>query len=1168
MATFEDIAQEQGATISTVGEQGQEILPVDNGLPESTMSNYFDVVSPFGVIYQNPELRYRSTMNQGGVDINNPEFTKLFEEADGEGKVALSEATSMEHAYAIAGRRREFQESSEIIAQDPLLVQIGMGLVPALASPTTVLPLGAIGNTAKIGMMVNKLGKVGAGVAVGAATGATANVIDESLFEAQGMQYNYLTAAAIGMGFGGLLGGVSGALSGPYAKNHAKNLSAEGDTFTKDFANDPSIEVRFDENGIIQVVGTEDVGQQSKFGLDYIPYFGKYFRSDVHTVYQGENSAMRSEMTKWANATVSRKDSKGNVVANTWNAQNEKAVVQGYHNTARMNVKDIYSTAKRSGEYKGSYDDFIADVSREYTLAGSKQENDVLTKLYPMAEGLKVQGGYKAQKALGDYQQPVPFTRDETGKFNDLTEAQAIQLEENRAILTQYEADTAPIREQNTQVDNAINTYMDQARAEGKFAANNKPDTARLEAEYRQSLEDTIGQSRQAIPEVDLPHAIRDTDVQLRERSKAEMAEFKEELKATTKAEYDAQYKEMRDKLYAEHPPMFKGSQAIQKAATEFQGYHGKVRKAGINSNLKELVNTAEGKLYRARAWNFEGIKNGDIDEATAKASLHKALASHPNQANYTAEQLTTSVDVIYEKLQVGAFDLKSLTTTYAMPNNLPFEGMLQSRQWKLDESQLGDLIKDNLEDVTGAYSYKMSGRVAVGKVTDGKEWEEYMDEMWERIRESGNVSDEEVKAFQRTVEDTVGTLRMNTMSGTPAWTWTRNLMSANSARLGGGFGGNQFIELAANIAMNGMSSLVNGRFKATWQGAGSMLYRGRAPEDEFTQAMVASGFLESALHTSRINRQTDAEMGLNPGMLEKNLHGVQDMVMKANGMRYFTAVMEDYAGGSIMTQIIDMSKKTQLGNAEIARLARWGLSPEQAKSLGADFGKHYDPKAGKFDLDQFTPENQSLFQMAIQNGVSEMVVQGDSIHTPNWMKTPGPMLKLMTQFMRFPLIAQETLLRKGMQEDQARFVGGIIASTATYMALKYTREQASIAAGFTQEIDAKYDYFGFDSEDARRRGVLGSFNYNANLGFMSSLWNYGALLTGNPDLGKDYQYDKGVSAAFGPTVSWANDFIKLTTSAYNGEFGTDKDQMILKGGAPFLSLPIISEGFTSMIKD
>jgi len=1124
----------------------------------------FNTMSSPAIVFNNPSLDYKAGSMTGRVDIEDPTFKSLYEAADGEGKKALAGAHSLDHAIVIAGRREIFADSSKATAENPLHVQLGMGVVAGMVNFSSAIPMGYLGATVKLGKQVSRARNLAMGVGFGAATGATLNVADEALFEAQGMQHDYLSAFAIGLGLGGALGGIGGALAGPYKKGHAEALSSDGDTFTKDFDRDPDIIVDIDENGIPRIVGQADIAQQSKFGLDYIPYFGKFFRSDVHTVFQDPSQVLRTEGSKFSNATVAHRDNTGKVLPSGWTAQNEKGIVQGLNNTNRVEIMDVYTRARADG-YKGSYDDYVQEVSTAYTNASSRQEIAVNTKLIPEAQALKKKSNEEVRRLTKEHsEEQLPKVKDEaTGKERDLTEDEYILTENDRVTQEAYTRELEDVESWNQGLVDDIADELQTLRESKKFS---NQELADIEAEL-------VAKTAERIEVLPIAPIKTGPEVTLKNHTARKQVEFAEALKEKYQLELDEAIRKRTNELYAKYKPEFEGSSFIREGGASYQKFFSSVLEKGQEANLGDLSNISSDRLYRPRTWNFAGISNGDVGKPEAISRLTKALTNHPNQAGMTKQELDEAAEYIYRQIEKAGFNLDSMTTTFAIPDSMPFEGMLRSRKYKLDESQLGDMLKDQLEDLSGAYTYKMSGRIAVSKATDGRVIDgdskrEYFTEVQEKMLDEGTYTKDGLQAFQRVVDDTLGTLRMNPESHTPKWTWTRNIMAANSARLGTGFGGNQFIELGANVAMLGVRSMVNGRMGAVWKNQARMLYRGRKADDAYSNAMVAAGFLETSLHTSRVNRYSDAEMGLNPGFWEKKLHGVQDVVMKGNGMRYFTSVMEDYTGGAIMTNLSAMAKKESLSNADIARLGRWGFNHQSAREFAKDLDMYYKPKEGIFELEKFSPQNQTKFQMAIQNGVSEMVVQGDSIHAPNWMKFPQPALKLMTQFMRFPLIAQETLMRRGWQEDQALFYSGLVSSTMIFMGLKYVREQIAIQAGWKDEMDAKYDYFGRYGEEAIRRGVLQSFNYNANLGFMSSLWNKGAILSGNPELGNDYAYGKGVGALLGgPTGGIVDDFNKLTTSAAEGTLGSDKDQMVLMGWAPKV-IPQVQDAFSSFIKD
>ena len=1063
----------------------------------STGKDYWNTGNLFGLQYNNPKLRYDSTADDSNtLDTQDPAFRSVYDVADIQTKREMIKARSSSHAIKIAGRRRVQAENQRAIDQDGFGKQLLYNFFPALASPTTFIPIAGIaGKAFQVGKQVNNALRIANMANVGAITGATANVIDEALLGAQGMETHMLSAGLVGAGFGGTLGIIGGALAGPYRKTHAEAMSREGDTFTSDFERDPNFKTEIDEDGLVKIVHineemTPQIGRQGKGLTDYIPFLGKFLKSDVTIVYQSDSSVLRGEMSQISGSTVAFKDRDDNVIPTPLNAVNDMKSSDGVLLRLKKELEDSYHEG-----VTGSYSDFIDEVSTMYTKAAMEQEIKVYKQVDSLIKEIKEQFNKEMKEAKAKQQEASWYYKDPVdGKHKPVTEEM-------------ISTDTVP---------------------EGAFTK--KP-------------------------------------------TKKDTKLFNEEIENNYRTQMDEEINMRVDEVYEATPARFEGTPQHVKAAESYRSYYQKSLKKGQEVGIKELGGLSPNRLYRPRAWDFKAIKSGKIPEAEVRARLRDALESHPNQAGLSKTDMDKAVEETLLTLQNSVFDLNNLKTSWLVSKDVPFAKMLRNRKIKLDETKLGPLLKENLQDTTGAYHYKTKGRQALANrlgIVDDESADIYMKNLRQRLQDEGNIfTKEEFAAFERTIKDVTGDLRMNQLSDTPAWTWARNLSAYNSTRLGGGFGGNQFIELASNLMFNGISALTSGRMGASFKNAGKLLYTKGKVDDQVTNAMINSGFLETALHPHRSNRFSDGDSGFNSGWLENGLNGINDSLQKWNAMRYFTAAMEDHTGGMIMEQISTMAKRGSLSGAELSRLGRWGLTPADAKSLAKDLDKYYSPSEGRLELHKFSERNQVKFQQAIQNGISEMVVQGDSIHVPAWMKTPGPLLRLFTQFMRFPLIANEVLLRKGMSDEQAKFYGAIIASTMTYMGLKYVREQASIQAGLIHESDAKFDYFGYNSDEALMRGIGGSLNYNAQLGMMSSLWNIGANATGNSELGRDYASNNQMEAFMGPTFGGtATDILALTKSLADGEIGSERDMMRVKSAIMLNNLPIIDEALKAVVKE
>ena len=987
---------------------------------ESTSLDYWQTLNPASIPYVNPELRYDwKTDFSGDMNVEDEEFKSLYETADVATRRAMLTSNNTSDAIKTAQRRDIFLASQAAIEQDSLLTQIGMGAIPALASPSTLIPFGTLFKGAQVANLTSRLQRTAGLTGIGAVAGATANVIDESLFDMQGMPTNYLGAAGVGALFGGGGGALVGVLTGPTKRNASRALDPENDTFSQDYTKDNTMRIDYDEDGNVKVV-LEDVGQMKKSGIDRIPYIGEWLRSDVHTVYQGDSNILRGYMGRLADPTVAKVDSQGNVIPNKETAKNFQKSLDGKANILNANIGQILEEAKLDG-YNGTRDSLLQETWTSYITALNKQRTDLASHIKQRIADIPTEG------------------LDEAGK---------------RALL-------------------------------------------------------------------------------------------KKTREATTE-------------FYDNYTPKFEGGSHAIKSSEAHMKYFQDMLDSGQALKMKGVDSIHKNRLYLPRTYNHRAIHKGDVSQATVKSEVRAGLVNDARNQNMTGAQLDKAVDEIVRMIDDTTFDLNFLTTSMLV-KDLPFEGRLKAQRLFLNESFMPSILKTDMDDLVGAYHYQMRGRQGLQFAFGDWNPQKIMEDIKQEHVDKGILdSPKEIQAFERVLHDVLGTLRMNQLADTPAWSFTRNIASYNSARLGGGFGGNQAIELVASVMMQGVQALTSGRMMKSLKNTSSLLYGGKKTDDSFTNYIIGSGYMENALHTSRINRYGDSDAGFNSGWLENKLNWTNDKLMKYNGMRYFLGVMEDYTGGAIVTQL-------KTGNYNTKRIARWGLTDSQAKNLGTKLKEV--TKDDGWDLSQLSVTERDQLQLAITKGIEEVVVQGDSVHLPNWMKAPTPFVKLLTQFMRFPMIAQETLLRRGMTDEQAQLVAGTFGSVMAYVGLKYLREQASINVGIMHEADSKYDYENYRSADWTR--VVGeALNYTAPLGMLSSGFNYGAILTGNNELGREWSSKNGMSALLGPTGGLGEDIIQLMRSGAEGTLGTDRDFKRFRSMLPFMNFPIIKEGGDVIIEE
>lgn len=1109
-------------------------------IPESSMQDYFNVLS-LGVMTDNPETQAElADLKRTGFDWADEGFKTIFEGADIETKREMLTARNNADAMKIYERRLIFNDSSRRVAEDGLVTQIAMGAIPALASPTTLLPFGAV---AKVAQTANKARKIKS-VVVGATTATTANLIDEALLDQQGMPTNYLSVAGTSMVLGGGLGLFGAMLANPKsAAMTADNILATGNKLDKEFVSD---------NFVTIDRGTETllIPKLNKTVYDKIPGLGEWFKSPITKMYQSDNEAVRAIASRISNPTVSMKDANGDfIIIPKTGADVKQEIIGNFNSSINVPISQLYGQWKAAG-WKGSRADFNKEVYRVYTeesnrlASGAKVFGDENAK----ADLASIDESFKAQAK--EAEMPEVFYRDSKGKYQPYSqelmakqEQQAIDLKSAEDNFVNFrDVEIPKMKEDNKFI---IELRQELLKAEGMKGAELRTAMKEFRAERKQVLQQEIAAKRAELRAEIKAKKFKVITPVFRKPSKKKLEAKKAELKEQRAYEREAAREKWVQKYYDDNQPTFKTKDPIiTEGAKVYAKYFDDMLEKGQNLKIKELMNSKKGRLYSPRNWDFDAIAKAPKEMVIQK--LKQAVQSDARNEYSSQKALDDDVEDLYRILidkntQAVMGQGKGYYT-----KDLPFEKRLSERKLYVDESKLGNLVHNNFEDISGMYNYFMSGRMAVQHAfSDAVTKDGDLD----LSTVTKDLDAKDVKVVTNTIDDLLGVRRINQYGNDVSWQLSRNLMTYNSARLMGGAGGNQLIEMATIAMMNISRGIVYKKFSQSAQNVSKMLYKEQGAQSDLGRVLLNSGYLESALHAHRANRLADTEAGFNPKMWESALDNLADFQMKYNGQRYFTALAEDLSGGAIIEYIKRASPRDE------ALFSRWGLNMDDVQGLK----KVLDEDDVNF-LDRMSPKQLDKFQLAVNRGVSEWVVQPNSVHLPDWFKGAGPMAKLVFQFMKFPMIAQETLMRRGWTEDRAGMIAGIVGGATMYTTLKYLREEASVSLGFTDEIDRKYDIF--NDTDQFNRTLMESMNYMANLGMFTTAWNYGNAALQRPELGREWANRNAIEAIGGPTVGLVQDVSDIGSRIVNdGDFTSERQMNSFRQLVPFMAVPGISEG-------
>ena len=1166
---------------------------------ESTFRDSWITLNPMGLSMYEPDLMYNpyETGYAHDFDYNDPEFKSEFEKASPETRKAMVFADNKSDAINIARRRRIFEESQKAISQDGLLTQLAMGVIPAMASPSSLLPAGSAMKAVQTAKYINRLNRLVKIGTVGAVTGAVANIADEAIFDVQGMPTSYMSAGLVGATFGGGLGLLSGALSGPRSAKLADSLDPANDSYTKDFDIDPSIRT-VNEDGSIKITEM-NVPKMQETILDKIGFWKTAFVSDIHKAYMSADSIIRKFMARGANPTISLRDADGNLIPIKNTAHDMQKIFDGYFSKFDNNFNNLYYEYSQKTSNPLSIDEFRLEVERVYTDEMTRQRNiveaEIRDQLDSVVEDLETE--LKAKTDELKKQDSEWYYTDEEGNLQKTTP------EMMEALLTgEVKSVENPLPEFPMEFGKATPRYYGKKLVfpdditKAIYIAGGKGQQAGKYADWltevtgwdighiRDMRNDMLGNIKKQprnIKEIKFDSYVPDelrtkSEVPVIDESTLTLVDKKSKEVQTEIAklqeEYQAKVDEIADKIREDAYNSFeidfsregKIDPYFVKASEEIKKYTNKMHRDGKKFGLESFQKIPENQLYYPRMYDLDKIRNGEVSEVVAKQQIKDGIAndvrnqvknkdgSYRPLTNEELDELTTEV---YNKLRERSWDMHNMTVSFNS-SDFGLGSRLKGRKLYLDESKLTDLLIKDPSVVMTSYHYGMRGTLGLqygyGVDTPNKVMELLKKTAEEEGIDPLSLKQDDLDSLHRAVQDIYGTLRMNTLSNTKAWEWTRNLQTYNSLRLMGGAGANQVIELIGAVASTGVRELFNGRLGKSLKTTSDMLFSEIKKGDEFNEFMLNIGYMQDALHQHNINKFADVDVGLNPTFIEKVLTGMNEKFMKYNGMRYFVAVSEDFIGSTIVTRLKN-------GTASLEDIARWGLTKAEADNLTKALKGVISEE--QWALSKLSKKNQALLQLAVSRGLDELIIQGNSLHLPNWMKAPPPVAKLMTQFMRFPMLANEILLRRGLTDDKARILSGAIASSVTFMMLKYVREQIAINMGLMDEADRQHDIFNDDEQ--LQNTFLQSLNYVGQLGMLYEAGiNKPATFLGLAEPGRDWAQDSFAGTLTGPTASLVDDVSKTLVRAREDGITDERTLKKFTSLLPGYSLPIIKESW------
>jgi hypothetical protein len=266
-------------------------------------------------------------------------------------------------------------------------------------------------------------------------------------------------------------------------------------------------------------------------------------------------------------------------------------------------------------------------------------------------------------------------------------------------------------------------------------------------------------------------------------------------------------------------------------------------------------------------------------------------------------------------------------------------------------------------------------------------------------------------------------------------------------------------------------------------------------------------------------------------GPVEKFLENMTNVASKWNGIRIWTDMAKSLT--SVMTQNRILEGVTSFAKTkDKSYLAYLGIDESMAGRIAKQFETHGETVDGVrvANTEEWTDQVAvRTYRAAMNKDVDSIIVQKGVADVPLFANTPTG--KALLQFKSFALASHQKILLRGLQEDQSRFLGGLVAMTAMGMFVTYlkavsgnrpeTREKALSNPGWW--IGEGLDRSGVLSVPMELANTLEKFSggFNPLKAPFKAFDETGSISQKN-------QNRSDVGSLLGPTIGMASDMMQV----------------------------------------
>jgi len=369
--------------------------------------------------------------------------------------------------------------------------------------------------------------------------------------------------------------------------------------------------------------------------------------------------------------------------------------------------------------------------------------------------------------------------------------------------------------------------------------------------------------------------------------------------------------------------------------------------------------------------------------------------------------------------------------------------GPLKERTFHIPDALIEDFLESDIEKVARRYIRTMGPDIEITRKFGRADMQEQKQAIIEDYKKLADAAPSEAarQRLNRSMEDDLGDIQavLDQIRGTskPEGDWGTISRVARHV---------QYVMKMGEVLFSSLPDvvrplMVHGLMEYM-QTTGSLITNVKAIKMSVAEARAAGNVLETIL-AHRLGKLADiTDPYSTMGPIESLLSKMSNASSVWNGIRIWTDAMKAFA--SVMTQnhiIKNALHYGSLNQRERAYMAFLGADESMAGRIAQQF-KTYGRKdghvyiAGTARWDDVAALR--TYRAMINKDVDSIIVERGAADIPVLANTPTG--KLVLQFKTFALASHQRVLIRGLQEDQKRFIGGMIAMTSIGMMRAYLK--------------------------------------------------------------------------------------------------------------------------------